>query len=101
MDLVKSKGKTKGVEYYVNPDLLRRVNFKGKTNLKKIEDHRLRELIIQDLQVYPNSLLSDIHERIGKEISVRQIRKQLTNLINEGSVRPSGGRKFRYYSFIS
>ena len=101
LDLVKSKGKTKGVVYYVNPDFLRKVNFKGKTNLKKIEDHRLRELIIQDLQVYPNSLLTDIHERIGKEISVRQIRKQLTMLITEGSVKPSGGRKFRYYSFIS
>jgi ATP-dependent DNA helicase RecG len=101
LDLVRSKGKTKGVEYYVNPDFLRKVNFKGKTNLKKIEDHRLKELIIQDLQVYSNSLLTDIHERIGKEISVRQIRKQLTNLINDGSVKPSGGRKFRYYSFIS
>ncbi len=97
--LVKTKGKTKGVVYYVNPDFLRKVNFKGKTNLKKIEDHRLKELMVQDLEMYPNSLLSDMHERIGKEINVLQIRRQLKILLNEGSVASIGGKKFRRYFF--
>lgn len=101
LDIIKSKGKTKGMEYFVNPDLLRKTNFKGQTNLKKIEDHRLKELIIQDLKVYPNSQISEIHDRIGKEIKADKIRKQLALLIAESKVVPSGGRKFRTYSLFS
>jgi ATP-dependent DNA helicase RecG len=48
------------MSYYVNPEFPRKVGFKGKTNLKKIEDYRLRELIREDLKVFPESTLSDI-----------------------------------------
>jgi len=101
LGLIKSKGKTKGMVYYVNPEFLRKVGFKGKTNLKKIEDHRLRELIIEDLKTYPKSSLSDIHQRIGKEIKIVIVRKQLNNLIAENMVLPKGSRKFRTYSLFS
>jgi ATP-dependent DNA helicase RecG len=53
--LINSKGKTKGTEYFSNPDYLKRLNFKGKTTLKKIEAHSLQELIYQDLLIYPGS----------------------------------------------
>jgi ATP-dependent DNA helicase RecG len=99
--LVKSKGKTKGLEYFVDSEFLRKIKFKGKTNLKKIEIHRLKELIIQDLKTYPESLLSEIHERIGKEIKVIKIRSQLNKLIAELKVKPIGSRKYRRYSLIS
>lgn len=101
LGLIKSKGKTKGMVYYVNSEFLRKVGFKGKTNLKKIEDHRLRELIIEDLKTYPKSSLSDIHQRIGKEIKIVIVRKQLDNLIAENMVLPKGSRKFRTYSLFS
>lgn len=93
--------KTKGMVYYVNPEFLRKVSFKGKTNLKKIEDHRLRELIIIDLRTYPESSLSDIHPRIGKEIKILIVRKQLNKLIEDKTVRAKGSRKFRIYSLFS
>jgi ATP-dependent DNA helicase RecG len=32
--IVLSKGKTKGAEYFINPEWLRKTQFKGKTNLK-------------------------------------------------------------------
>jgi ATP-dependent DNA helicase RecG len=99
--LIKSKGKTKGMVYFVNPEFLRKVDFKGRTNLKKIEDHRLRELILEDLKVYPGSALSDIHQRIGKEINVAIIRKQINKLINGQIVLPKGSRKFRTYFLFS
>lgn len=101
LELIRTKGKTKGVEYYVNPEFLRKINFKGKTNLKRIEDHRLKELILQDLQTYPNSFLADIHERIGKEIKINKIREQINLLVIEKKIQPDGGRKFRTYSLIS
>ncbi len=100
LQLIKTKGKTKGVEYFVNPDFLRKANFKGRTSLKKIENHRLRELILQDLKDYNISTLDEIHERIGKEIKYSTIRKQINLLVAETKIFPSGGRKFRKY-FLS
>ena len=97
LGIIKSKGKTKGVEYFVNPDFLKKKNFKGKTNLKKIESYRLRELILQDLNDYPGSKFVDIHERIGKEIKLVKFRKQLNSLILEKKVVTDGGKKNRTY----
>ena len=97
LGLIKSRGKTKGAEYFINPDFLKKSNFKGKTNLRKIEDYRLKELIIQDLGVYSDSSLSDMHERIGREIRAGKLREQLNSLISEGKVVPNGSKKYRTY----
>ena len=40
-DLIKTKGRTKGTEYFVESGLLRKLDFKGKTSLNGIESHRL------------------------------------------------------------
>ena len=71
LEIIKSIGRTKGVEYFVNPSMLQRANFKGRTNLKKIETHRLRELIYQDILTYPDSSISEIHLRVGLEIPLQ------------------------------
>ena len=97
LGLVKTKGKTKGVEYYLNPDFLRKADFKGKTNLKKIEDHRLKELIFQDLKVYPNSAVSDIHQRVGIEIPIRKIKSQLYSMVDDDTLGVTGERKATRY----
>jgi ATP-dependent DNA helicase RecG len=97
-DIVQSIGKTKGVEYFVNPQILRKAKFKGKTNLKKIEEHRLRELIFQDIQTYPMSSFSEIHQRIGAEISKKKIQKLISEMINQETIMPSGKLRWRKYS---
>jgi ATP-dependent DNA helicase RecG len=97
LGLVKTKGKTKGVEYYLNPDFLRKADFKGKTNLKKIEDHRLKELIFQDLKVYPNSSVGDIHQRVGIEIPIRKIKSQLYSMVEGNTLGATGERKATRY----
>ena len=97
LGLVKTKGKTKGVEYFLNPDFLRKADFKGKTNLKKIEDHRLKELIFQDLKVYPNSSVSDIHQRVGNEIPIRKIKSQLYSMVEDNTLGMTGERKATRY----
>lgn len=96
--IVNSQGKTKGTEYFINPDLLRKTKFKGKTNLKKIEDHRLRELIYQDLSTYPFSAIGDIHGRIGNEISKRKIKFQLDRMKEKGEVVSMGENRWCRYS---
>jgi ATP-dependent DNA helicase RecG len=97
LGLIKTKGKTKGVEYYLNPDFLRKADFKGKTTLKKIEDHRLKELIFQDLKVYPNSSVSDIHQRVGNEIPIRKIKSQLYSMVEDNTIGVTGERKATRY----
>src|SRR5690606_30835428 len=62
-ELVVQSGKGKGTQYAVNPEFIRQSQFKGKTSLKNIEDHRLEELIYKDIKAYHESAFSDIHQR--------------------------------------
>lgn len=96
--VIQSQGRTKGVEYFVAPDWLHKTRYKGKTNLKRIENHRLSELIYQDLKTYPSSSISEIHKRIGMEIPLRKLRTQLQTLTLTGKVIPKGEKKWRRYS---
>jgi ATP-dependent DNA helicase RecG len=98
VELVQSKGKTKGTEYFVNPGYLRKLNFKGKTDLKKIEPYRLQELIYQDLTAYLNSQISDIHARIGKEIDKRKLKVELDKMVANGRLIKSGEKRWTKYS---
>ncbi len=98
LHLIKKKGKTKGVEYFVNPEFLRKANFKGKTNLKKIPDHRLKQLIYEDLLTYPSSAISEINHRIGSEITARKIKAQLDKMIGNDEVILQGDKRWRRYS---
>lgn len=97
LELIKSTGKTKGVKYFVNPEFLRKLDFKGKTNLKKIETHRLKELIYQDISIYPNSSIGKIHQRVGTEIPYRKIKVQLYEMVKTGELQATGKLKGRKY----
>lgn len=98
LGLVKSKGKTKGVEYFIDIEFLRKANFKGRTNLKKIENHRLKELILEDLKTYPNSSISEIHHRIGSEIALRKVKAEIDKMVDNNEVKSSGTRRWTKYS---
>ena len=96
--IINSKGKTKGTEYFINPDYLKRLNFKGKTNLKNIEIHRLQELIYQDLLIYPGSPIGDIHTRIGVEIPKRKLKSALDNMVVDVRLIKDGDKRWTNYS---
>ncbi len=95
--LIKSKGKTKGTSYYVEPAVLKKHEFKGKTSLKNIASHRLDALITEDLTRYSKSAISDIHQRIGKEIPIRTLRYQLNQLVEKGAIMKVGEKKGTKY----
>ena len=97
-EIVLSKGKTKGTQYYVNPEYLRKLNFKAKTTLKNIEDYRLEELIFKDIENYPNSAFGDIHQRIGYEINKLKIRRVLKNMVDNQRIFCTGERRWRRYA---
>lgn len=100
LGLVEAKGKTKGMEYAVNPAYLRRLNYKGKTDLTKIAPHRLRELILADLEIYHIAPLRDVHERIGREISGRKIKRQIDALLADEKIVKVGTFKHTKYAII-
>lgn len=97
LNLIILKGKTKGTEYLVNPAFLKKVNFKGKTNLKRIENHRLEELIYQDVKIYGPTPIRDIHIRIGNEISKNVIQKALRAMCLKGVLDSEGVLKGTKY----
>ena len=93
--------RTKGVEYRIVPQLLRKSDFKGKTTLKRIEKHRLRELILEDLKLYGPTSIKDIHTRIGEEINIRYIQRLLKALIENGLVITTGATNTLRYELAT
>lgn len=99
--LVLSTGRTQATRYFIDPGLLRSLNFTSETTLKRIEPHRLAALVLEDLQRYPKSAISDIHQRIGGEIHAKQVKRALEDLIERGEVRFEGDKRWRRYWAVS
>ncbi len=98
LELIIKSGKGKGTQYAVNPEFIRKINFKGKTNLKNIEDYRLEELIYKDLKAYPDSGFSEIHSRIGLEINMHKVRRVLKKMVDNHTVKSVGVNRWARYS---
>lgn len=96
--LVGQSGRTQATRYFVQPELLRSLAFPAQTTLKRIEDHRLRALVLEDLARYPNSAIGDIHQRIGPEIARRRLQAMLAKLVTSGQVRIQGVRRWARYA---
>lgn len=95
--VVKSRGKTKATKYFVEPEVLRTLEFQAETTLKGIERHRLRELILRDLEIYRKASISEIHERIGTEIPRRKLRRELAELVAAGEIGSKGLKRGMVY----
>ncbi len=95
--VVNSRGKTKATEYFVEPQVLRTLEFQGETTLKGIERHRLRELILRDLEIYRKASISEIHERIGQEIPRRKLQHELKLLLKDGAIGRQGTWRHTVY----
>lgn len=95
--LVKQAGKTSATRYFIPPDLLRLARLDKQTTLIRIEPHRLKALIIEDLSRYPNSAVSEIHRRIGEEIPRRTVKRALDLLVSSQLLSASGQNKGRRY----
>jgi len=95
--LVQSSGRTQSTKYFIDPTLLRNLDFVGGTTLKRIEPHRLLALIVEDIGRYPKSKIGDIHQRIGIEIPRSRIKRSIEQLLEENKLKPEGvGSGTRY-----
>lgn len=92
---------SKAQEYRVEPQLLKNSDYRGRTSLKRIENYRIKELIIEDLKIYQPCGLHDIHERIGEEIPYRKLQRQIQELIQVGKVKQTGVKRWAQYQLVS
>lgn len=97
LGLVQSTGRTQATRYFVDPNLLRDSGIRMPTTLKRIEPHRLKALIQEDLSRYPDSSSMEINKRIGAEISGKTVKRALDVLVEDGIVVFSGERRWRRY----
>lgn len=95
--LVSQSGRTQATRYFVQPELLRTMAFPAVTTLKRIEDHRLRALVLEDLERYPRSAFGEVHARIGTEIPARRLRTLLRQLVETQVLQKSGNLKGTRY----
>ncbi len=95
--LVEQIGRTSATRYFVPPALLRESGLDALTTLKRVQPHRLRALILEDLERFPDSGRSDIHRRIGLEIHEKTITRTLGLLLGEGTITSVGERRWRKY----
>ncbi len=95
--LVGTSGKTRGLRYFVAPEVLRNTGVLRQTTLRRIPQHRLLALLHEDLSRYPNSSSSEINRRIGAEISAKTVKRALDELIGEKKVIFAGQRRWRRY----
>ena len=95
--VVEQTGRTRATRYFVAPALLREAGLDQQTTLKRIEPHRLRALIVEDVARYPGSAASDIHRRVGAEIPSRTFRRALEELVSEGAITAEGEKRWRRY----
>jgi ATP-dependent DNA helicase RecG len=96
-EVVRQKGKTQATRYFVDPQLLRKLDFSQATTLSLIEPHRLKALILEDLKRYPESAISDIHDRTAPEVDRHRIKRTLEALLDEGLIFFTGEKRWRRY----
>jgi ATP-dependent DNA helicase RecG len=99
--LVEQTGRTKGTRYFVPPGLLESAGLDGHTTLARVQPHRLRALILEDLERYPESPAKDVHRRVGPEIPERTFRRALQSLVEDRHVVGTGETRWRTYRLSS
>lgn len=97
LGLVHSTGRTKGTRYFVDPPLLKGAGLKLATSLKRIEPHRLLELVREDLRRYPRSRIGEISARVGAEVQRSQLKRALADLVRADAAVMDGQRAAARY----
>jgi ATP-dependent DNA helicase RecG len=89
------------MRYFVAPALMRDLELPTSTTLQRIEPHRLKELILEDLRHYPGSPIGQINQRIGSEINAKRLKRAIDESIEKRLTRFEGDRKARRYWPVS
>ena len=96
--IINKKGTKKGTTYYINPKLIANSKANIKTSLKTIEPYALKALIIEDLKYHPQSLISEIAERLP-DVERSDLRKMIYSMVGN-EINAIGGKTYRRYELI-
>ena len=77
--------------------LLRGAKVPALTSLTRIEQHRLRALILEHLARYPGASSREPNARVGAKLSVKTVKRVLDELVAAGEVAFKGERRWRRY----
>ncbi|MBR6945847.1 MAG: hypothetical protein IKH64_07885, partial [Prevotella sp.] len=69
-----------------------------KTSLKTIEPYALKALILEDLKYHPQSLISEIAERLP-DVELSDLRKMVYSMVGH-EIKATGGKTYRKYELI-
>jgi ATP-dependent DNA helicase RecG len=97
LGIVQSSGRTQGTRYFVAPALLRDGGVAARTTLRRLEPHRLKALVEEDLRRYPGSSSGDINRRVGSEVAYRTLKRAIDDLADAGRIRHEGAGRWRRY----
>jgi len=96
--IINKKGTKKGTTYYINPKLIANSKANIKTSLKTIEPYALKALILEDLKYHPQSLISEIAERLP-DVERSDLRKMIYSMVGN-EINATGGKTYRKYELI-
>lgn len=99
-DILITQGKTKGLSYLINPEILKSIKHNIKPSLKTLEPHALKALIYEDLKIHPSSKASEILARLP-ESSQKEITKILYTGVDEQKIIKMGANRNRTYSLAN
>lgn len=95
LGLINKRGTGKGTTYFVNPKLIANSKTNVKTTLKNIEPYALKALIIEDLKIHPQSLMSEIAVRLP-DVELGDLRKTVYKMVGK-ELAVTGGKTYRRY----
>jgi ATP-dependent DNA helicase RecG len=93
--LVEQSGPTNATRYFVPPAFLHEAGLDALTTLGGVPPHRLRALILEDLERFPDSSTNDIWRRVGPAILERTFRRALEQLVESGDLVTTGQERWR------
>ncbi|HEX7022979.1 MAG TPA: hypothetical protein VF171_08995, partial [Trueperaceae bacterium] len=96
--VLRQTGRTRATRYFVNPDLIRSVGLDRRTTLARVQPHRLKALILEDLERFPRSSAGEIHRRTAPELHPKTISRFLRKLFAEGLITATGKGRWRRYA---
>ena len=94
--IINKKGTKKGTTYFINPKLIANSKANIKTSLKTIEPYALKALILEDLKYHPQSLISEIAERLP-DVERSELTAMVYGMV-DNEIRSEGSKKLRRYS---
>ncbi|MDE6417153.1 MAG: putative DNA binding domain-containing protein [Duncaniella sp.] len=97
LGIIVTRGVKKGTQYVINPRLISNAQLNIPTTLKTIEPHRLNALIEEDLRLHPDSMISEIANRLP-DIARTDIQRHVYNMVRQNRVKTTGSKTNRRYS---